>query len=117
MRFPCKIENGKLIILNRPEFDSIISNLSGNYYIELKETGVRSTQQNNYYWRIVNLLADDLGYTDREMHDAIKEHFNINSTKVLTTKEFAKLIERIIRWSAIDLGIVIPDSKTLLQSS
>jgi|TARA_B100000073_G_C23706977_1_gene562673 hypothetical protein len=117
MRFPCKIENGKLIILNRSEFDSIISNLSGNYYIELKETGVRSTQQNNYYWRIVNLLADDLGYTDREMHDAIKEHFNINSTKVLTTKEFAKLIERIIRWSAIDLGIVIPDSKTLLQSS
>ena len=117
MRFPCKIENGKLIILNRSEFDSIISNLSGNYYIELKETGVRSTQQNNYYWRIVNLLADDLGYTDREMHDAIKEHFNINSTKVLTTKEFAKLIERIIRWSAIDLGIVIPDSKTLLQFS
>ena len=51
------------------------------------------------------------------MHDAVKNHFEIKSTKVLTTKEFAKLIERIIRWAAIDLGVVIPDSKTLLQSS
>ena len=117
MRFPCKIKNGKLRILNRSEFDDIISNLSGNYYIELKETGVRSTQQNNYYWAIIDLLADDLGYTNREMHDAVKNHFEIKSTKVLTTKEFAKLIERIIRWAAIDLGVVIPDSKTLLQSS
>ena len=117
MRFHCEIKNGKLRILNRSEFDDIISNLSGNYYIELKETGVRSTQQNNYYWAIIDLLADDLGYTNREMHDAVKNHFEIKSTKVLTTKEFAKLIERIIRWAAIDLGVVIPDSKTLLQSS
>ena len=117
MRFPCKIEYGKLKILNRSEFDDVISKLNGEYYIKLKETGVRSSQQNNYYWGIVNLLADDLGYTDREMHDAIKEHFEIKSTKVLTKKEFAQLIERIIRWSAIDLGVVIPDSKTLLQSS
>ena len=117
MRFPCEIKNGKLRILNRSEFDDIISNLSGNYYIELKETGVRSAQQNNYYWAIIDLLADDLGYTNREMHDAVKNHFEIKSTKVLTTKEFAKLIESIIRWAAIDLGVVIPDSKTLLQSS
>jgi uncharacterized membrane protein YheB (UPF0754 family) len=117
MRFPCEIKNGILRILNRSEFDDIISNLSGNYYIELKETGVRSTQQNNYYWAIIDLLADDLGYTNREMHDAVKNHFEIKSTKVLTTKEFAKLIERIIRWAAIDLGVVIPDSKTLLQSA
>ena len=51
------------------------------------------------------------------MHQAVKDHFEIQSTKTLTTKEFSKLIERIIRWSAIDLGIVIPDTKTLLQSS
>jgi len=35
----------------------------------------------------------------------------------LTTKEFSQFIERIIRWSAIDLGVIIPDTKTLLQSS
>ena len=117
MRFPCRIENGKLKILNRSEFDSIISNVSGDYYIEIVETGVRSSTQNNYYWKIVDMLANDLGYTRREMHQAVKDHFEIQSTKTLTTKEFSKLIESIIRWSAIDLGIVIPDTKTLLQSS
>jgi len=117
MRFPCRVENGKLKILSRSEFDNVISNLNGDYYIEIVETGVRSSQQNNYYWKIVDMLADELGYTRREMHQAIKDHFEIQSTKTLTTKEFSKLIERIIRWSAIDLGIVIPDTKTLLQSS
>jgi len=117
MRFPCRIENGKLKILNRSEFDSIISNLSGDYYIEIVETGVRSSQQNNYYWKIVDMLAEDLGYTRNEMHGAIKDHFDIQTTKTLTTKEFYQFIERIIMWSAKDLGIVIHDTKTLLQSS
>tara|TARA_Y100001973_G_C5205850_1_gene341520 strand:- start:5517 stop:5879 length:363 start_codon:yes stop_codon:yes gene_type:complete len=117
LRFACKVENGQLVITNRSEFDDVISKLNGNYYIELKETGVRSAQQNNYYWAIVDLLANDLGYTNREMHDAIKTHFEIESTKILTTKEFSQFIERIIRWSAIELGVVVPDSKTLLQSS
>jgi hypothetical protein len=87
MRFPCRVENGKLKILSRSEFDNVIANLNGDYYIELVETGVRSSQQNNYYWKIVDMLADDLGYTRREMHQAIKDHFEIQSTKTLTTKE------------------------------
>tara|TARA_R110000824_G_scaffold178819_1_gene358732 strand:+ start:166 stop:519 length:354 start_codon:yes stop_codon:yes gene_type:complete len=117
MRFPCKVENGKLVILNRSEFDSIIADLNGDYYIEIVETGVRSSQQNNYYWKIVDMLAEELGYTRNEMHGAIKDHFEIRTTKTLTTKEFSQFIERIIRWSAIDLGVMIPDTKTLLQSS
>ena len=64
MRFPCRVENGKLKILSRSEFDSIIADLNGDYYIEIVETGVRSSQQNNYYWKIVDMLADDLGYGD-----------------------------------------------------
>ena len=117
MRFPCKVKNGKLVILNRSEFDSIIADLNGDYYIEIVETGVRSSQQNNYYWKIVDMLAEELGYTRNEMHSAIKDHFEIQTTKTLTTKEFSQFIERIIRWSAIDLGVMIPDTKTLLQSS
>jgi len=113
LRFPCIIKDGKMTLTNRQEFDNAIDKLSGNYYIELKETGVRSSQQNNYYWKIVNILADDLGYTEKEMHSTLKNHFNIESTKTLSTKEFSKLIEQIIRWSAIDLGIVIPDPKSL----
>ena len=115
MRFACKIKNGKMSLLNKLEFDKVISKLQGEFYIELKETGVRSAQQNNYYWKIVDILGEELGYTEQEMHATIKNHFNIESTKTLSTKEFAKFIERLIRWSAVDLNIVIPDPKTLLQ--
>lgn len=103
-----------MTLLNKELFDKSIEGLNGNYYIELKPAGVRSSQQNNYYWSIVKLLAEELGYTEPEMHQAIKTHFHIQSTKSLTTKEFSLYIERIIRWSAIDLHIVIPDPKTLL---
>ena len=109
LRFPCNIKNGKMTLTNREEFDKAISKLQGEYYIELKETGVRSSQQNNYYWNIVRILADELGYTENEMHSTIKNHFEVESTKTLSTKEFASFIERLVRWSAIELNIVIPD--------
>ena len=47
LRVPCNIKNGKMTLTNREEFDKAISKLQGEYYIELKETGVRSSQQNN----------------------------------------------------------------------
>jgi hypothetical protein len=109
LRFPCVIKNGKMKLLDREQFDNVISKLQGDYYIELKETGVRSAPQNNYYWNIVRILADELGYTENEMHETIKNHFDIESTKTLSTKEFASFIERLVRWSAIELNIVIPD--------
>ena len=109
LRFPCVIKNGKMKLLDREQFDNVISKLQGDYYIELKETGVRSAPQNNYYWNIVRILANELGYTENEMHETIKNHFDIESTKTLSTKEFASFIERLVRWSAIELNIVIPD--------
>ena len=98
-----------MTLLDRDQFDNAISKLQGEYYIELKETGVRSSQQNNYYWNIVRIIADELGYTEQEMHSTIKNHFDVDSTKTLSTKEFSSFIERLIRWSAIELNIIIPD--------
>ena len=43
------------------------------------------------------------------MQQTIKNHFDIESTKTLSTKEFANFIERLVRWSAIELNIVISD--------
>ena len=98
-----------MTLTNREEFYKGRSKLQGEYYIELKETGVRSSQQNNYYWNIVRILAEELGYTENEMHSTIKNHFEVESTKTLSTKEFSSFIERLVRWSAIELNIVIPD--------
>ena len=109
LRFPCNIKDGKMTLTDKEEFDKVISKLQGDYYIELKETGVRSSQLNNYYWNAVRIIAEELGYTDNEMHATIKNHFEVESTKTLSTKEFASFIERLVRWSAIELNIVIPD--------
>ena len=110
LRFPCNIKDGKMTLTDKEEFDKVISKLQGDYYIELKETGVRSSQQNNYYWNAVRIIAEELGYTDNEMHATIKNHFEVESTKTLSTKEFASFIERLVRLSAIELNIVIPDT-------
>ncbi len=48
------------------------------------------------------------------MHELLKVQFGIDSTKNLEVAEFAKFIEEIIRWSAIEFSIAIPDPKTLL---
>ena len=109
LRFPCRIENGKLVLTNRESFINAVKDLDGEYYLELKPTGVRSSEQNNFYWSIVDLLADELGYTKQEMHQTLKSHFEIPSTKDLPKHEFASYIEQIIRWAAMDLGIVIQD--------
>jgi len=114
LRFPCRLKGGELTFHDREEFIKAIKHIEGNFYLELKEIGVRSPQQNNYYWSIVELLGNELGYTKREMHELLKVEFDIQSTKDLEVAEFAKFIEEIIRWSAIEFSIAIPDPKTLL---
>jgi hypothetical protein len=101
-RLHCKVKNGKVIL---PDVDVE----DGEYYFELREVGVRSAKQNNYYWKIIDILSEELGYTKREMHQTIKKHFDIKSTKYLEPKEFSDFLENLIRWCAIDLHIVIPD--------
>jgi len=81
----------------------------GEYYFTLSQVGVRSGQQKYYYWNIINILSEELGYTKQEMHITIKNHFNIESTKSLERKEFSNFIEELVRWSAIELNVVIPD--------
>tara|TARA_R110000744_G_scaffold110434_1_gene208312 strand:- start:5435 stop:5776 length:342 start_codon:yes stop_codon:yes gene_type:complete len=101
-RLHCRVEGGN-VILPKVDVDD------GEYYFELKAVGVRSGQQNNYYWNIIDILSEELGYTKQEMHETIKEHFNIESTKALEPKEFSEFIEQLIRWSAIELYVVIKD--------
>ena len=98
----CKVENGKIIL---PKVDVA----DGEYYFDLKPVGARSGNQNNYYWNIINILSEELGYTKQEMHLTIKNHFNIESTKSLERKEFSSFIEELIRFSAIELNVVVPD--------
>ena len=85
--------------------------------------GIRSTVQNNYYWWIVvQILSDSLGYTPDEMHEVLKYLHNPKeialpdgevvregeSTTKLDTIEAEAYFERIRIWAQQDLNIIIP---------
>lgn len=95
----------------------------------------RSEQQNSYWWVLVTLLANELGYEKDEMHEVLKfkflkrekvieqtgeiMYYSISTTKLSVT-EFIELIDKLIRWAAIELSIVLPlpsEFKNLMDGS
>lgn len=88
-----------------------------------KLTKKRSQQQNKLWWVYVDIIRKELGYDKDEMHEILKMQVNplekVNektglvmtyggSTKDLKVSEFMELIERLVRWSAENLDIVLP---------
>ena len=80
---------------------------------------IRSNNQNKYYWGVVvPMLANELGYTNEEMHDALKYKFlredydnglsKVTSTTELNTEDFNHFIT-MVQVFASELGIIIPD--------
>ena len=87
----------------------IISHLKslpkGIYNIDVKQAKTRNSEQNNYYWRIIRIVAEDLGYEEDEMHLIVKQHFKIISTKKLSKYDFSRFIEKLERWATIEFNI------------
>ncbi len=82
----------------------------------------RSTQANRYYWGVVvAMIAEYLGYTPEEAHEAIAWHLlqrhdergaklpRRRSTASLTTEEFQEYLEQVRTFAATELGLAIPD--------
>lgn len=80
----------------------------------------RSIKQNSYYWGVViKILSTDIGYSPKEMHEALKWQFlsyenvaglrTCMSTTDLSTIEFELFLEQIRRWASMFHGIVIPE--------
>ena len=117
MKFAGKIKQGKLTLDDNLGFRDYLRLIEGDVHLEIKPAEkVRSPQQNAYYRVIIRLLAKDLGYTEAEMHNVIKEKYEIQSTKQLSVPEFTELIEEIKRWAVIEMGIVLPNAKQPHQS-
>lgn len=78
----------------------------------------RSNNQNNYYFGVVcKILGDYFGYTEEEMHDALKMKFlrhgpcdmeTVKSTTKLNTAEFEDYLEKIRRWAVTEYSVSIP---------
>jgi hypothetical protein len=116
------ITDGKIIHDTPAKFQAYLERLEGKH-IEItvrKQRSQRSLNQNSYYFGVVvKLLSTETGYEEEEIHDILKYQFlkiggsdgefeRVRSTSALSTSDFEEYLEKIRRWSAGVLGIVIP---------
>ena len=113
MKFTGTIKNGSLKLHDKDGFKRFIKDIDSDVWIDVKVAPkMRSAQQNAYYRTIIRQIGNHLGYNEDEMHDVIKQKFEIQSTKDLTKEDFSELLDRIIRFSA-NLGFAIQDPRRL----
>ena len=111
MKITGTIKNNKLTLHDRASFKEFILKNEGDVSIFIKVLPkTRSASQNNYYWIIIKQVAKEIGYTPDEMHNVVKEHFKIKSTKELEQDEFSDFIDRLIRYFA-QLGFPVEDPR------
>lgn len=94
-----------------------------------RKHATRSIAQNRLYWGVyVKLLSEHTGYDPEDLHDILKAKFLPKkititddqgvitdefvvggSTRQLNKLQFGEYLERIQRWAAEELHVVIPD--------
>jgi hypothetical protein len=114
-------EDYKIRILNRESLDKFLNNFEEGTMLELviKEIENRTQMQNSYYWGQVigspskegSLMSNEMfqGYTKQELHEALKEKFDVKSTAGMEQEEFTEYINKIIRWAAEFAGMYIKE--------
>jgi hypothetical protein len=122
------ISNG--LVTNKDAIKKAFTLQDGKYRLRISRAGKRSIMQNGYYWGCV-IPAIQSGLYDlgteadkEEIHEWMKAKFNyaelVNeitgqyerlplSTTKLTKLEFCEYIEKIVRFAAEFLNVVIPD--------
>ena len=118
-------ESYKIRILNRESFDRFLNEFDEGTVLELivKQVESRSQLQNSYYWGQVigspskegSLLSNEMfqGYTKQELHEALKEKFDVKSTAGMDQEDFTEYINKIIRWAAEFAGMYIKEPEDL----
>jgi hypothetical protein len=119
--FAAIVQDGHLIMEVRGLYARHLQSLEGKRVTVTveKEKRKRSNQQNKYYWGVVlQLIAEHTGEDPENIHEALKAHFapkhvvgNIvipSATRYLDTIDFSTFVEKVARWAAEELGIMIP---------
>jgi len=120
-----EVKKGKFIAFNPDLFSQAFRQFEGKKVavIVKKYFKKRSNPQNDYYHGvIVPIVADYMGESKKDAHEALKALHNTRlmetekgtvsipqSTTKLTTQEFSDYCERCRRWAAEFLGVYIPD--------
>jgi len=118
--FRATIQKGKVVFDRLGLFNDYLTLLEGKEVdvIVKKHRKIRSNNQNAFYWGVcIKILSEELGYTEDEMHNALKMLFlqdnlrkipTLRSTTTLSTVEFEEYIEKIRQWAAQELSCIIP---------
>lgn len=124
-KFYGQVDNGKLRLFDREDFDKYLLSVKGPVELSLKRRlKQRTIRQNRYYWGvIVKLISEHTGFTPTEVHNLLKYQFlkdimqiggktygTIKSTTELDTQGFSEdYWEPIRQWAAEELNLFIPD--------
>ena len=119
-----KINKLKIDFLDEERFVEDLVKLEGKdiIFTILENKDYRTNSQNKLWWKYMQILSTDLGFTKDEMHDLCKikflkrERFEdgikveyLKSTAQLTKKEFKKLVDEVIIWAAQTFSINLPN--------
>jgi len=97
MKFTGKVKDGKLTLHDKEGFKRSLGQFEGEVSLEIKKAvKQRSPQQNAYYRVMLKEASKQLGYTDDELHERIKDEFHIESTKDLEKHEFSEFLDQLI---------------------
>ena len=109
-----EVKNGKIEFDDKDSWNQLYKDYSGQAVeISVQPLGKRrNTKQNRFYWKvIINELALHFGYTNREMHKALKLKFDVESTSKLSIMDFSKYIEEVIKWAEFEHGFILDTTR------
>ena len=119
-----KIKNLKIDFLDEERFVEDLLKLEGKdiIFTILENKDYRTNSQNKLWWKYMQIMGGELGYSKNEFHDICKlkflkrERFEdgikveyLKSTAQLTKKEFKKLVDDVIIWAAKTFSINLPN--------
>jgi hypothetical protein len=80
----------------------------------------RSLNSNNYYWLIMVIIGEHLGYYKNELHEValdmfaprkqVMDRFVIVRTSEMNSMQMSKYIDRIKMWALHELNITLPEA-------
>jgi len=124
--FVGRIENQRLKLQDPDKFNLAIIELDGKE-VELsigKKKKWRSGKSNAYLFGVVyRAISDKTGYETEELHEIMKAKFSkkrkmtvhgeetifYKGTSGMEQEEFSEFIDKVIRFAAMELGVVVPE--------
>jgi hypothetical protein len=119
-------ERGSTIWGDIKEVKNFIKKLpTGNYMIKIcPYVENRTIHQNKFYWKLIELIANEIGYEPDEMHEVYKYKYlkktmedsngnlvkGVGSTRKLNVQEFTEYIEKIKKHAITKLDLKLPEN-------